>query len=54
MIDNQLVTTRRGVGLVQKPYISIFYNDIHLNILRGIKNIFEPNGILNPNKIFPS
>ena len=49
-----MLSAEHGVGLVQKPYISIFYNDIHLNILRGIKNVFDPNGILNPNKIFSS
>ncbi|WP_298147580.1 FAD-linked oxidase C-terminal domain-containing protein [Flavobacterium sp.] len=25
----------------------------HLDLMRGIKNVFDPNGILNPGKIFP-
>ncbi len=49
-----MLSAEHGVGLVQKPYISIFYDAVHLNILRGIKNVFDPNGILNPNKIFAS
>jgi glycolate oxidase len=47
-----MLSAEHGVGLVQKPYISIFYDALHLNILRGIKNVFDPNGILNPHKIF--
>ena len=47
-----LLSAEHGVGWVQRPYIGIFYDDIHLNLLRGIKQVFDPNGILNPNKIF--
>jgi glycolate oxidase len=47
-----MLSAEHGVGLVQKPYISIFYPPIHLEILRGIKKVFDPNRIMNPNKIF--
>jgi glycolate oxidase len=47
-----MLSAEHGVGLAQRPYISIFYNAVHLDILRGIKKVFDPNGILNPNKIF--
>jgi glycolate oxidase len=47
-----MLSAEHGVGLVQKPYISIFYSKIHLDILKGIKNVFDPNGIMNPNKVF--
>jgi glycolate oxidase len=47
-----MLSAEHGVGLVQKPYISIFYSQIHLDILRGIKKVFDPNGIMNPNKVF--
>jgi len=41
-----------GIGLVQKEYMSIKYSDLHLNLMRGIKQVFDPKGIMNPGKIF--
>jgi len=32
--------------------MSLFFNENHLSILRGIKKAFDPRGILNPGKIF--
>ena len=43
-----------GIGLVQKDYMGIKYSPIHFAIWRGIKNVFDPNYILNPGKIFDS
>ncbi|KLT64241.1 FAD-binding oxidoreductase [Pedobacter sp. BMA] len=42
-----------GIGLVQKDFMPIKYSEIHLNLMRGIKRVFDPNGILNPGKIMP-
>lgn len=41
-----------GIGLVQKEYMPIKYSPIHLHLMRGIKQVFDPNYILNPGKIF--
>jgi glycolate oxidase len=49
---NGMLSAEHGVGLLQKNYMPIFFNEIHLNILRGIKKVFDPKGILNPNKLF--
>ena len=43
-----------GIGLVQKEFMPIKYSEIHLNLMRGIKKVFDPNGILNPGKIMPN
>lgn len=40
-----------GVGLVQTPYMDIFFNETEMRLMRGIKQAFDPNGILNPGKI---
>lgn len=42
-----------GIGYVQKNYMSIAFNQIELNLMRGIKQLFDPNLILNPGKILP-
>jgi len=41
-----------GIGLVQQPYMDIAFNEVQLNLMRGIKEVFDPKGILNPGKIF--
>jgi len=46
------ISGEHGIGLVQKEYMHIKYSEIHLNLMRGIKKVFDPNGILNPDKIF--
>ena len=41
-----------GIGLVQKEFMSIKYSETHFALWRGIKQVFDKNGILNPGKIF--
>jgi glycolate oxidase len=41
-----------GIGYVQKGYMDIAFDDIQLGIMKGIKNLFDPKGIMNPGKIF--
>ncbi len=42
-----------GIGLVQKNYMDIAFSKTHLELMERIKFVFDPNGILNPGKIFP-
>ncbi len=46
------ISGEHGIGLVQKEFMPIKYSEISLNLMRGIKKVFDPNGILNPDKIF--
>jgi glycolate oxidase len=39
-----------GIGLVQQPYLDIVFNETQLNLMRSIKQAFDPAGILNPGK----
>jgi len=41
-----------GIGYVQKHYMDIAFTDVELNLMKGIKKVFDPKGILNPGKIF--
>lgn len=41
-----------GIGYVQKDYMDIKFNKTELNLMKGIKTLFDPNGIMNPGKIF--
>ena len=48
------ISGEHGIGLVQKDYMPIKYSEVHLNLMRSIKTVFDPNGILNPGKIMPT
>lgn len=41
-----------GIGWVQKPYLHLALAEANINLMRGIKKVFDPNLILNPGKIF--
>ncbi len=46
------ISGEHGIGLVQRPYMDIAFDDKSLELMRMIKKNFDPNGILNPGKIF--
>lgn len=46
------ISGEHGIGLVQKQYMDIAFPEVTLNLMRSIKSVFDPNGILNPGKIF--
>lgn len=41
-----------GIGIAKRPYMSLALGEANLNLMRGIKKVFDPKGILNPEKIF--
>lgn len=41
-----------GIGLVQKRYMPIAFNEVQLDLMKAIKNVFDPKGIMNPGKVF--
>lgn len=41
-----------GIGLVQQSYMDIVFPEVTLQLMRDIKKVFDPKGILNPGKIF--
>ena len=46
------ISGEHGIGLVQQPYMHIAIDEKRLELMRGIKKLFDPNLILNPGKIF--
>lgn len=46
------ISGEHGIGLVQQPYMYIAIDEKRLELMRGIKKLFDPNLILNPGKIF--
>ncbi|MBC7934104.1 MAG: FAD-binding protein [Rhizobacter sp.] len=46
------ISGEHGIGLIQKEYMGIMFEDMQLELMRGIKRTFDPNNILNSGKIF--
>ena len=42
-----------GIGLVQRPYMDIAFDPVQLGLMRAIKGVFDPQGIMNPGKVLP-
>jgi glycolate oxidase len=47
------VSGEHGIGYVQKAYLPIAVGKAGQDLMRGIKAVFDPQGILNPGKILP-
>ncbi len=43
-----------GIGLTKAPYLGMELADAAIATMKKVKQLFDPNGILNPGKIFPA
>jgi glycolate oxidase len=48
---NGIISGEHGIGLVKREYMEEFLGSAQVEIMRGIKKLFDPNGILNPGKV---
>lgn len=48
------ISAEHGVGLLKRDFLSYSRTPLEVSLMRGIKQVFDPHGILNPGKIFPS
>ena len=46
------ISGEHGIGLIQKEYMDIVFDEAGLQLMRGIKKVFDPNNILNSGKVF--
>ena len=47
------ISGEHGVGLTKRPFIQMEIDKKGLEIMKGIKKLFDPGNILNPGKVFP-
>jgi len=40
-----------GIGLAKAPFMHMAFSDAEMELFRSIKKAFDPNNILNPNKM---
>jgi len=48
-----MLTGEHGIGATRRRYLPLALGEPQIEIMRGIKAVFDPNRILNPGKIFP-
>ena len=48
-----VITGEHGVGAIRKRYLRLCLSDEEIKIMKKIKQIFDPNNILNPGKVIP-
>ena len=46
------ITGEHGVGATRSPFLQAAVGETALQMMRGIKDLFDPKGILNPGKVF--
>lgn len=53
-IREGMISGEHGIGIVKKPYLGLVLDEEIISLMRGIKDVFDPDHILNPGKIFAS
>ncbi len=46
------ISAEHGIGLVKKAYLASTRSDAEVALMRGVKRVFDYNGLLNPGKVF--
>jgi len=46
------ISGEHGIGLIQKSFMPVVFDPISMELMKGIKKVFDPNHILNAGKIF--
>jgi glycolate oxidase len=47
------ISGEHGIGVTKKPYLGLELSSETIALMKRVKAAFDPNGILNPGKIFP-
>ncbi len=48
------LTGEHGIGVEKRDYMPLMYTDDDLDAMMKIKKVFNPDGLFNPGKIFPT
>jgi FAD/FMN-containing dehydrogenase len=50
---NGSISAEHGVGMTKRDYLTYSRSEAEIAVMKAIKQVFDPNGIMNPGKIFP-
>jgi len=46
------ISAEHGIGLVKKPYLASTRSPEEILLMRGVRAVFDPHGLMNPGKVF--
>ena len=48
---NGSISGEHGIGIAKKPFMRYQFSPVEMDLFRGIKEVFDPDNLLNPGKI---
>ncbi|MEO7190247.1 MAG: FAD-linked oxidase C-terminal domain-containing protein [Vicinamibacterales bacterium] len=48
------LTGEHGIGLDKAPYMAQMFSADDLSLMQQVRRVFDPNGVCNPGKVFPT
>jgi glycolate oxidase len=48
------VTGEHGVGMDKAEKLAMLFNEDDLEVMHAVRRVFDPHGLMNPQKVFPS
>jgi FAD/FMN-containing dehydrogenase len=48
------ISAEHGIGLVKRDYLESTRSGAEIALMRGVRGVFDPRGVLNPGKVFVS
>jgi FAD/FMN-containing dehydrogenase len=46
------ISAEHGIGLVKRAYLGSTRSEAEIALMRGVRGVFDPKGVLNPGKLF--
>jgi FAD/FMN-containing dehydrogenase len=46
------ISAEHGIGLVKRAYLGSTRSEAEIALMRGVRQVFDPKGLLNPGKLF--
>jgi FAD/FMN-containing dehydrogenase len=48
------ISAEHGIGRLKREDMRVVKSPVEIDLMRQLKNLLDPTGILNPNKVLPS
>ena len=46
------ISAEHGIGALKRQHLHLSQSTVAVDLMRSVKRLLDPNGILNPDKIF--
>ncbi|RLE87148.1 MAG: hypothetical protein DRJ49_06825 [Thermoprotei archaeon] len=47
------ISGEHGIGAIRRRYLKKYLSETHIELIRKLKKLLDPNNILNPGKVIP-